>query len=723
MKLEIEAVRFKNFLSFGSAVQEIGFHPGVNVVLGKDLSTDRSNGSGKSSFLETIPFALFSKTHKDIKKEQLINWRSRRGCEVVLDFMKGEDQYSVLRAIKPDNFEIYKNDTLIERPAHVKDYQLVLEEILGQRYNTFGSLLHSNLNSSNRILDMKKPEKRKFIEDVFGLEIYSMLNERARLKINGFDTKISDFTKDIEHNEINITSSKQRIEELNDKINRFGSSEIKLRDAKIVLEELKDKHPDVDDKIDGISEQIDKLNFEIASKSTLTSNIDNRIRGINRWINQVQQQLTEIEESAKFRKELADFCKEAGTPAEISDIISSRKAIQETLEKEQRDKDKRLKKLDIEVAKIGVSIEAEEKKLNNLLEHKECPTCGQTIQGKGKTVLKKIKDKLKVMAKEHGILSNNAMLAKKASKEVQGERLENTSFLVDAEQKKDRLYQLKDKIKDTGNKDDFEAKNNKYIKTTDKLKALNDKVFVEYQQLGDRSSILSETKDNYISVKNHIETQARNVVFLENQIDLEEKAKKEFVAMIEAEAVSLGKLKTDNEGIIKKQRTFTNIIDYLAAIRDICKDERVKQYAISSIMPYINQQVNHYLSEVGYGFYCVIDKWLESEIKGPGVSKATYGSLSGGEARGIDLAMQFALLDVARLQAGVWPDIVIMDEILDSSVDGKGIDKLMGIIKNKQQEESSKIFIISHRDEIGDEFDADHTYFVEKDGYSTVTIL
>ena len=132
--------------------------------------------------------------------------------------MKGEDQYSVLRAIKPDNFEIYKNDTLIERPAHVKDYQLVLEEILGQRYNTFGSLLHSNLNSSNRILDMKKPEKRKFIEDVFGLEIYSMLNERARLKINGFDTKISDFTKDIEHNEINITSSKQRIEELNDKI-------------------------------------------------------------------------------------------------------------------------------------------------------------------------------------------------------------------------------------------------------------------------------------------------------------------------------------------------------------------------------------------------------------------------------------------------------------------------------------------------------------------------
>ena len=48
MKLEIEKVRFKNFLSFGSAVQEIGFYPGVNVVLGKDLSTGMSNCSGKS---------------------------------------------------------------------------------------------------------------------------------------------------------------------------------------------------------------------------------------------------------------------------------------------------------------------------------------------------------------------------------------------------------------------------------------------------------------------------------------------------------------------------------------------------------------------------------------------------------------------------------------------------------------------------------------------------
>ena len=158
-------------------------------------------------------------------------------------------------------------------------------------------------------------------------------------------------------------------------------------------------------------------------------------------------------------------------------------------------------------------------------------------------------------------------------------------------------------------------------------------------------------------------------------------------------------------------------------IKEICKDQNIKQYAISSIMPYLNQQTNHYLSEVGYGFYAIIDKWLQAEIKGPGVTKASYGSLSGGEARGIDLAIQFGLLDIARIQAGQWPDILIMDEILDSSVDSKGIAKLVEIIRTKQAQENNKIFVISHREEIGDEFEADFQYFISKDRYSKVEVV
>ena len=723
MKLEIQSVKFRNFLSFGSVAQEIPFHPGVNVILGKDLTTGRSNGSGKSSMMETVPFALYNTTHKNIKKEQLVNWRSQKHCEVELSFKKGVDDYRVLRAIKPDTLEIWKNNGLIPRPAHVKDYQLILEEILGQRYNTFGSLLHSNLNSSNRILDMGKPEKRKFIEDVFGLEIYSMLNEKARLKINSFDTKIVDFSKDIEHNEINIINSERRIDVLNEKLKTFGSSEIQLQDAKIELQELKDKHPNIDNKIDGTSTEIEKLQVELKVKDVITSNIENRIRGLSRRVKDSQDKLAEIANSEAVRKEFAEFCKAYGTPSELSNTIKNIKANLEAIEKRKIEKAERLQQTEISLAKVDSTLTSENQKLNNLIDHKECPTCGQTIQGKGKTVLKKLKDELVTINEEHQNLSANVISAKEECAAELYNSNDRKALLNDAEQKRDHLYQLKDKIKDIGNEKEFAKKLDKYGKAINKLELLSGKIFIKYKELGNTLNILGETKDNYAAAKNNIERYTRRVDELQNQIKLEEKTKGEFLAMMDTESSSIKELKIVNDNIIKKQKTFSSIIDYLAAIRDICKDERVKQYAISSIMPYINQQVNHYLSEVGYGFYCVIDKWLESKIKGPGVRKATYGSLSGGEARGIDLAMQFALLDVARLQAGVWPDIVVMDEILDSSVDGKGIDKLMGIIKNKQREESSKIFIISHRDEIGDEFDADNTYFVEKDGYSIVSIL
>ena len=192
-----------------------------------------------------------------------------------------------------------------------------------------------------------------------------------------------------------------------------------------------------------------------------------------------------------------------------------------------------------------------------------------------------------------------------------------------------------------------------------------------------------------------IEAKKRKIEALEMQVKIETRSKHEFQSLIATHKTKIDDLEMDNVHLNKKVMTYNTVIDYLEVIKELCKDENIKQYAISSIMPYLNKQTNHYLSEVGYGFYCVLDRWLDADIKGPGVTNGSYGSLSGGEARGIDLAIQFALLDIARIQAGIWPDILIMDEVLDSSVDSKGILKLMDIIKLKQTEEQNKIFLIS----------------------------
>jgi len=87
-KIECIEVGFQNFLSFGSKWQDIKLYNGVNFVTGLDKDKGKSNGAGKSSFLETIPFALFGKTARDIKQDQIVNWKNKKNCIVVFRFIR-----------------------------------------------------------------------------------------------------------------------------------------------------------------------------------------------------------------------------------------------------------------------------------------------------------------------------------------------------------------------------------------------------------------------------------------------------------------------------------------------------------------------------------------------------------------------------------------------------------------------------------------------------------
>jgi DNA repair exonuclease SbcCD ATPase subunit len=297
-------------------------------------------------------------------------------------------------------------------------------------------------------------------------------------------------------------------------------------------------------------------------------------------------------------------------------------------------------------------------------------------------------------------------------------------MIKDLSQKRDYLYGLKEKIKSDADEKTLAAKLERYKKVKEHLilaaKKIDEK---DIQRCIKMKNETQAALDELKAIKARFESQKMKIDALKSRIEIEKRSRKEFYAIIETNKQNI--LNTEKEiGDQKKRKdTYLSLIDYLEVIKEICKDENLKQYAISSIMPYLNKQTNHYLSEVGYGFFAVIDKFLEAEIKGPGVSKASYGSLSGGESRGIDLAIQFGLLDIAKIQAGRWPDTLILDEILDSSVDSKGIGKLMEIVRAKQIEDNSKIFIISHREELSDEFEADNIYYVEKNnGYSQVSI-
>ena len=115
-------IRYKNFLSTGNQPIEIELNKSATtLVVG-------SNGSGKSTLLDALCFVLFNKPFRIIKKEQMVNTINNGETLVEVEFAVGTKNYLIRRGIKPNLFEIYQNDKLINQDASSIDYQKYLEQ-------------------------------------------------------------------------------------------------------------------------------------------------------------------------------------------------------------------------------------------------------------------------------------------------------------------------------------------------------------------------------------------------------------------------------------------------------------------------------------------------------------------------------------------------------------------------------------------------------------------
>ena len=125
-----KTIKWRNFLSTGNQFTE--------VELTKEKSTVivGANGADKSTILDALTFALFSKPFRKINKPQLLNSINQSDCVVELEFDVGKNKYKVVRGIKPAKFEIYQNDVALDENASVVDQQKHFEQtILKMNYN------------------------------------------------------------------------------------------------------------------------------------------------------------------------------------------------------------------------------------------------------------------------------------------------------------------------------------------------------------------------------------------------------------------------------------------------------------------------------------------------------------------------------------------------------------------------------------------------------------
>ena len=121
-----------------------------------------SNGSGKSTFIDAICFALFNKPFRKIKISQLINSINTKDALVEVEFSIGSSQYKVRRGLKPNLFEIYQNGILINQDAATRDYQEFLEkQILKLNYKSFTQIVVLGSSTFIPFMQLPAPHRRE----------------------------------------------------------------------------------------------------------------------------------------------------------------------------------------------------------------------------------------------------------------------------------------------------------------------------------------------------------------------------------------------------------------------------------------------------------------------------------------------------------------------------------------------------------------------------------
>jgi DNA repair exonuclease SbcCD ATPase subunit len=159
-------------------------------------------------------------------------------------------------------------------------------------------------------------------------------------------------------------------------------------------------------------------------------------------------------------------------------------------------------------------------------------------------------------------------------------------------------------------------------------------------------------------------------------------------------------LKTTYEELISKK----DIIRYYDFTYSLLKDGGVKTKIIKKYLPLMNQQVNRYLQMMDFYINFTLDDEFNETIQSPIHEDFSYASFSEGEKMRIDLALLFTWREVARMKNSVNTNLLIMDEVFDSSLDGFGTDEFLKIIRYVIKD--ANIFVISHKTGLEDKFES-----------------
>jgi len=242
----------QNFLSIGNDQIVIEFQSGFNLITGNNVDNpDRKNAVGKSSIAELFFYALFGKTIRDIKKEFIINniTKGKGAIELTFDVETDNDTqtYTIKRQVKPSTVTLLRGEEDITKDSIANTDKFICD-LIGSNPVICRSCDILSLSDNIPFMAKKPEEKRKFINDIFSLEVFGKMSNELKNLIR--DNK----------SDMNISSAKlEEIDNTLETLNRQQEDyQKKVEEREAILEQ---KRKDIQEKIDETSEKIDKTSI------------------------------------------------------------------------------------------------------------------------------------------------------------------------------------------------------------------------------------------------------------------------------------------------------------------------------------------------------------------------------------------------------------------------------------------------------------------------------
>ena len=542
-------IRYKNFLSTGNIPIEVELDKSsTTLIVG-------SNGSGKSTLLDALCYALFNKPFRIIKKDQMVNTINNGDTLVEVEFEVGTNQYMIRRGIKPNLFEIYQNDKLINQDASNIDYQKYLEQnIMKLNYRSFIQVVLLGSSSYEPFMKMKPRYRREVVEEILDIRVFGLMDLILRSQQSDLQKKLTEVRHQCELIKTKYETEAKYLKSLEDQGTDFQTGKQKS------LEKNRQSETEY-------REKIKQLNIEIESTNSLLVDKD-KVKG-------QYNQLTKLE------------------------------------------------------GKIENNLSNHQKTLDFFLNNDNCPTCTQPIEEEFKSK-KKIEETTTIQKLETGLE-------------------ELLQEITKTEEKVTEMSGVSKKVQDL---------NVEVAKIETSLQALKTSSDSIHEEI-----LISKNRDSDITTI---------------KLELNELSK----SLVEADE-ALAK--------VNEEKSYVDIL------REILNDKGAKAQIIRKYVPIMNSLINKYLQAMDFYISFVLDEEFNETVKSRFRDNFNYNNFSDGEKMRIDLALLFTWRDIARMKNSTNTNLLILDEIFDSSLDGQGTDDFFKIIKTLTKE---NIFIISHKGDI-----------------------